>query len=67
MTKEKMDALMKRYRADTLEGLVEALAHDVECLRENELIERRDAREALADAVAAAEARERTGEPYGTY
>lgn len=66
MTREKMDALMKRYCCDTLEALVECLANDVEAYREDVKEMQRDHREALAEA-ARVERQAAAGEPYGTY
>lgn len=63
MTKPEVDALMKRYRADTLEGLVEALARAVKRLEAEMREMERDTR----DIAAEERWRATQGEEYGSY
>ena len=67
MSKEEIDKLLRRYRVDTLEGLVEAQAREVKRLNEELHQSENDNRHAVADAVAEARHVDRTGDPYGTY
>jgi hypothetical protein len=67
MTKEEMDKLLRRYRVDSVEALVEAQARHIKQLHEDIREMDRDAAEACREAASEARREAETGEPYGTY